>query len=69
MWILYNVATGTILETDPEQPTGYSPDKAAADVDFVFLPGQPLYLLRFDGSNIVPNSEVNIKIFSPCEYV
>jgi len=64
-WILYNIQTGTILENDPTEPTGYSPDKATANVDFNFLPSQPLYFLRYNGSAIEANSEVNIKLFEP----
>lgn len=64
-WILYNISTGTVLETDPNEPTGYSPDKAPAQVSFEFLPSQPLYLFKYSDSEIVPNSEANIKLFSP----
>ena len=64
-WILYNIATGTVLDTDPTQPTGYSPDKAVAEVDFKFMTGQPVTMFRYNGTNIEPNTEHNIQLFNP----
>lgn len=66
-WILYNIATGTVLQTGTNEPTGYSPDKASSEVYFNFLPSQPLYLFKYNGSEIVENSEYNINLFSPLQ--
>jgi hypothetical protein len=64
-WILYNIQTGTVLETDPDQPTGYSPDKATAQVSFKFMSGQPPIMHMYNGSDVVPNVEENIQLFNP----
>ena len=64
-WILYNIATGTILSTDPTEPTGYSPDKAVAQVSFLFMVGQSATMHMYNGVEVVPNTEENIQLFNP----
>lgn len=65
MWIVYDIATGTILEKSTTEPTVNDPTKDKADVNYLFIPGQPVYLLRYNGTDVEANTEENINHFHP----
>ena len=66
-WIVYNTETGTLISKHETEPTTYSSVNSIAQVDFIFMPMQPLYLLRYDGNNVIANTEENIEAFKPIE--
>jgi hypothetical protein len=58
-WIVYNTTDGTILSKSENEPTP-GPGEAKVQTNFFFMPGQPLHLLMWDGSEVQANSENNI---------
>jgi len=68
-WIVYNTDTGTLVSKHETEPTTYSTDNSIAQVDFMFMPMQPLYLLRYDGNNVIANTEENIESFKPIQSI
>lgn len=69
MWIVYNTNTGTLILKQETQPTDFGVDNSIVEVNFVFMPSQPLYLLRYDGNIVIANTEENIQVFKPIESI
>lgn len=68
-WIVYNTDTGTLVSKHETEPSTYGLDHSIAEVDFMFMPMQPLYLLRYDGNNVIANTEENIESFKPIQSI
>ena len=65
IYIIYDIATGTVLTTSQTQPAPPTNDKAIAQVNFNFIDGVRPCMYKYDGSGIVANSEANIQLFAP----
>jgi len=59
IWIVYEVETGFILSTSDVEPTVNSGEDTT-EVDWLYIPEQPIEFWKFDGSNPIPCTEEEI---------